>query len=262
MVECLAAIAAAKKHLRKRIADRLRYVSQDSVIEQSNKIADTVRSLPEYVSAKRIGLYMHMQISNVIPRKSGRNVEVMTDALIKHAFDDGKLVFLPRIVNSSELSEDEQNSFSNTQSRDLQSTYFPSRFLKLLKMRDYDAVQELVVADDGSHTFTIKEPSEGEDALATSGLDLIIIPGLVFSKACERIGRGKGFYDNFIELHRTVSQKWEKDAPSLVGIALREQLIREEDTADASMHEFPCEAHDQKLDVLVVESDVYRKSLQ
>ncbi|KAK9368250.1 hypothetical protein V1509DRAFT_623504 [Lipomyces kononenkoae] len=259
MVECLAAIAAAKKHLRKRIADRLRYVSQESVIEQSIKIADTVRSLPEYVNAKRIGLYMHMQISNVIPRKSGRNVEVMTDALIKNAFDDGKLVFLPRIVHSSELSDDQQNMFRNAQSHDFKSTYFPSRFLKMLQMRDHEAVQELVVADNGTHTFTIKEPSEGEDALAASGLDLIIVPGLVFGKACERIGRGKGFYDNFIELHKIVSQKCGQDGPSLVGIALREQLIREDDAADTSIDDFPCEAHDQKLDVLVVENDVYRK---
>ncbi|KAK9373316.1 uncharacterized protein V1513DRAFT_449680 [Lipomyces chichibuensis] len=263
MVESLAAVAAAKKHLRWRVAERLKYVTQESIMEQSNKIADTIRSLPEYKTAKAVGVYMHMEIPNAIPRKSGRNVEVRTDALIKSAFDDGKQVFLPRITHTSQLSEDVQNIFRSAQSQlhsNGQSNYFPSRFLKMLKMRDHEAVRALLVKDEGTHTFTIKEPSEGEDALETSGLDLIIVPGLVFSKSCERIGRGKGFYDNFIELHKAVSHKWGRDEPLLVGIALREQLVREDDAADASIEEFPCEAHDQKLDVLVVETDVYRRS--
>ncbi|KAK9316062.1 hypothetical protein V1522DRAFT_41073 [Lipomyces starkeyi] len=261
MVESLAVISAAKKHLRWRVAERLKYVAQESIIEQSNKIAETVRSLPEYKTAKTVGVYMHMEIPNPIPRKSGRNVEVRTDALIKNAFDDGKLVFLPRITHTSQLSEEVQNLFRSAQSQlHSKSNYFPSRFLKMLKMRDHEAVQALLVKNEGTHTFTIKEPSEGEDALETSGLDLIIVPGLVFSKACERIGRGKGFYDNFIELHKTVSQKWGRDGPLLVGIALREQLVREDDAADASINEFPCEVHDQRLDVLVVETDVYRRS--
>ncbi|KAK9353250.1 hypothetical protein V1523DRAFT_426294 [Lipomyces doorenjongii] len=263
MVESLAVIAAAKKQMRWRIAERLKYVTQESIIEQSNKIADTVRSLPEYKTAKTIGLYMHMEIPNAIPRKSGRNVEVRTDVLVKNAFDDGKVVFLPRIIHTSQLSEDVQNLFRTAQSQldsNGQSNYFPSRFLKMLKMRDHEAVQALLVKNEGTHTFTIKEPSEGEDALETSGLDLIIVPGLVFSMACERIGRGKGFYDNFIELHKIISQKWARDGPLLVGIALREQLVREDDAADASIDEFPCEVHDQKLDVLVVETDVYRRS--
>ncbi|KAJ8103336.1 hypothetical protein POJ06DRAFT_67316 [Lipomyces tetrasporus] len=262
MAEGLRAVAAAKKHLRQKIADRLKYVSQESVLDQSNAIADTVRALPEYKGAKTIGVYMHMEISHVLPRKSGRNVEVRTDTLIKNAFDDGKQVYLPRIIHSSDLSDDLQNLFRTAQHRlrsDVESNYFPSRFLKMLKMPDYEAVQALVVQNEGTHAFTIKEPSHGDDALETAGLDLIIVPGLVFTTACERIGRGKGFYDNYVTLHKLASQGQGRRGPWLVGIGLREQLVRENDVVDTTVNSFPCEDHDQQLDILVVESDIYRR---
>ncbi|KAK9320216.1 hypothetical protein V1517DRAFT_329992 [Lipomyces orientalis] len=263
MAEGLRAVTAAKKHLRQKIADRLKCVSPESIVDQSNAIADTVRSLPEYKRAKTIGVYMHMEISHVVPRKSGRNVEVRTDRLIKNAFDDGKQVYLPRIIHSADLSDELQNLFRTAQQslhNDVESSYFPSRFLKMLKMPDHEAVQALVVPNDGTHAFTIKEPShDGADALETAGLDMIIVPGLVFTTACERIGRGKGFYDNYINLHKLASQGQGRPGPWLVGIGLREQLVRESDLVDTTNHSFPCEDHDQQLDILVVDSDIYRR---
>ena len=59
------------------------------------------------------------------------------------------------------------------------------------------------------------ESEEREDALKTGGLDLILTPGLGFTKDGWRIGRGKGFYDSFLQ---TYSSNF--SPPYTIGIAL------------------------------------------
>lgn len=49
--------------------------------------------------------------------------------------------------------------------------------------------------------WNIKQPSDDDirpDAMDTGGLDLIIVPGLAFTKQGHRLGRGKGYYDKYI----------------------------------------------------------------
>lgn len=67
--------------------------------------------------------------------------------------------------------------------------------------------------------------------------DICIIPGLAFSKKGARLGRGKGYYDRYLERFSGVK----------IGIAYSEQL--EEDV--------PCEEHDQLLDGVVTDQGFY-----
>lgn len=55
------------------------------------------------------------------------------------------------------------------------------------------------------------------------GLDLILMPGLGFDRAGNRLGRGKGFYDNYLERCR----KHPKGKPYTIALAFREQLCQE-----------------------------------
>ena len=64
--------------------------------------------------------------------------------------------------------------------------------------------------------------------------DLILIPGVAFDECGGRVGRGKGFYDRFLEGKNTVK----------VGLAFEAQVVRKK---------LPLEAHDQLLDGLVTE---------
>lgn len=127
-------------------------------------------------------------------------------------------MYLPRIVPATDLSPHLQQLFHEAQSHlhNCQEALFtPSAFLKMLKMKDHDSV-ELLTTTNEDHDFIIREPdADCEDTLDGDGLDLIIVPGLVFNEMCNRVGRGKGFYDNYIELHRAWSQTANKPSPLL-----------------------------------------------
>lgn len=54
----------------------------------------------------------------------------------------------------------------------------------------------------------------------TGGLDLILMPGLGFDKNGNRLGRGKGFYDAYLER----CGKHQREKPYTIALAFKEQL--------------------------------------
>lgn len=69
--------------------------------------------------------------------------------------------------------------------------------------------------------------------------DVLIIPGLSFSKTGERLGRGKGFYDRYLDGFSGLK----------IGVCYECQL----------REDIPTEEHDQKLDWVITELNIYRK---
>ena len=79
--------------------------------------------------------------------------------------------------------------------------------------------------------FGIKQPAHSHgEAVSSSELDLVIVPGLAFDKHHNRLGRGAGFYDRFLAA-------LPEDTPSF-GLAFDFQLV------DRLPH---LEAHDMTL---------------
>ena len=81
----------------------------------------------------------------------------------------------------------------------------------------------------------IAEPQYDPDkTIALKDLDAVIVPGLAFDKQHHRLGRGKGYYDRFLNtLPKTVS---------IVGLAFDFQLTES----------LPTEAHDMRLQQIIV----------
>jgi 5-formyltetrahydrofolate cyclo-ligase len=69
--------------------------------------------------------------------------------------------------------------------------------------------------------------------------EILVIPGLCFTKGGERLGRGKGFYDKYLATHSSIK----------IGLAFEEQL--EEQLATIS------EAHDAKMNYVVTDQNIY-----
>src|SRR3954447_4483651 len=77
--------------------------------------------------------------------------------------------------------------------------------------------------------FGVVEPSG--PAIDVAEIDLVIVPGLAFTLAGDRLGYGRAYYDRFLPTVR---------APS-IGVCFTEQLV----------DEMPVEPHDVRVDMVV-----------
>lgn len=88
-------------------------------------------------------------------------------------------------------------------------------------------------------TFGVMEP-ECVRPVAVEDIDLIVVPGRAFDRHCNRLGRGKGYFDRFL---RRLSGK-----RRTVGLAFSEQVL----------DRIPIDKNDVKVDVVVTDSFVIK----
>lgn len=181
-------------------------------------ISKVLRELPEYSRAKRIACYLHMD-----------HGEVETSTIISNAFKDGKRIYLPRIVK---LHHQKQYEKERTE-------------LDMIEIGSMEEIDSLVPHGP----FKLREPHHpGRTCFDDGGLDLIILPGMAFTKDCKRLGHGKGFYDCFLGRHDEWSAQNNIPIPFKVAIGAREQLV----------DDIPLEHHDRIMDSIVVDTDLFR----
>lgn len=104
---------------------------------------------------------------------------------------------------------------------------------RLLAVRITDPVGQLTPS-----CFGILEPGK-EQAVNPAEIDLALIPGSVFDRLGGRLGYGGGFYDRFLC----------QDAPQALRVALAYAMQLAEHV--------PLEAHDQLMDMIVTEEQLY-----
>ena len=80
------------------------------------------------------------------------------------------------------------------------------------------------------------EPS-GANIIAPSEIEFAVIPGVAFDSCCNRMGRGKGFYDKLLPL---------LNCPK-VGLGYNFKIVGT----------IPCDEHDIPLDMVITESEDY-----
>ena len=86
--------------------------------------------------------------------------------------------------------------------------------------------------------YEIQEPTSG-DTIPHDNIDLFIVPGVAFDRNCNRLGRGKGYYDRYL----TGINK------PMIGICFDFQLI----------DSIPTEKHDVKMTMVITEKVVQLK---
>lgn len=172
-------------------------------MRQSLVVSQKLFHHPKYTSSKRIAVFLSM------------NDEVYTEEIIKHAFKWGKSCFIPRYETGS-------------------------NHMDMLKLSSLQDIETLPLT-----SWNIRQPAEDdhsrEEALASGGLDLILMPGLGFDRLGKRLGRGKGFYDTYLE--RCI--KHPKGKPYTIALAFREQLCQD----------IPVDDNDVLIDEVLYEDD-------
>ncbi|XP_051920000.1 5,10-methenyltetrahydrofolate synthetase (5-formyltetrahydrofolate cyclo-ligase) [Hippocampus zosterae] len=181
----MAATRAAKQALRKEIKRRLALLSQQEKQRQSLIVCQKLIRHPKYVACKRIAVFLSM------------DDEVHTEEIIKDVFKVGKSCFIPRYDHSSNHMD----------------------MLKLNSMQDMASLPKT--------SWNILQPAEDdksrEDAFCGGGLDLILMPGLGFDLSGKRLGRGKGFYDTYLER----CLRHPRGKPYTIALAYKEQLCQD-----------------------------------
>ncbi len=157
--------------------------------------SDELAALSRQV-AQQLMAHESWQQSRVVLLYSSLPDEVQTDLLLQAALDAGKRVFLPVVVGDD------------------------------LELKPY-----------GSHTlmhkgaFNISEP-EGAALTDLSVIELAIVPGMAFTPAGTRLGRGRGYYDRLLPQLRRART---------IGLCFPFQLV----------DFIPTEPHDIRLDSVV-----------
>lgn len=84
--------------------------------------------------------------------------------------------------------------------------------------------------------FCIEEPT-GDDTASVSDIELIVVPGVGYDPAGNRVGRGKGYYDRLLGESKATK----------IGVAYDFQVV---DNIEA-------EAHDVKVDIVITDTTYY-----
>lgn len=140
--------------------------------------------MPEYKNARSISIFMSMP--------SG---EINTDQVTKDALRTGKQVFVPYIYKPKQPRSDD----------------LPASIMDMLHLdseRDYASLQPdrwgipsipKDTVSERANAFGGKDLTDGAPPTPdAAGLDVILMPCMAFDQELNRLGHGKGYYDNFI----------------------------------------------------------------
>lgn len=92
--------------------------------------------------------------------------EINTRNIIEKAFKDKKNVFIPKVHKDDKL-------------------------MKAIKLNSIDELKK--------NSMGILEPIDDSNYIEKENIDLIVVPGVVFDKECNRIGYGGGYYDRYLK---------------------------------------------------------------
>ncbi|KAI4178594.1 MAG: hypothetical protein LQ346_007393 [Caloplaca aetnensis] len=200
----MAGLRTAKRELRRLVRQKLPQVDEQSIHRQCSCNAipppislltnteswpalaaqETLLSLPEYHSAKRLSVYLSM------PKG-----ELATGRVVNDALRRGKEVYVPYIHRAAATSAT------------------PASWMDMVSLhsqKDFDQLEvnswgiptpgepsisgrKGCLGGTGVDSSNIKDQSGGVHAL-----DIVVMPGLAFDRRLARLGHGKGYYDFFL----------------------------------------------------------------
>uniref|UniRef100_A0A7S2JQ16 5-formyltetrahydrofolate cyclo-ligase n=1 Tax=Cyanoptyche gloeocystis TaxID=77922 RepID=A0A7S2JQ16_9EUKA len=195
-----------KQAMRALIKQRLREIPKEQKLRESIEVCERVMASEIYQSSKHIGIY--------VPLPSELSTLMLLEDILQP--NSGKCCYVPK--TNPDCSMEMLRVFSMEDITDLQQSS--------LKMREPDWVDR----------HNIPRPN----ALHQGHLDLLLIPGLAFDQKGGRLGRGKGYYDRYLQ--RVDEMMKARDTPPVftIGLALSCQLV----------DQVPMDKYDHMLDAV------------
>lgn len=198
-----------KNDVRKLLKSRLGNLPVNYRKSCSDEIFRRVEQMPAYERCRAVFCYLSM------PQ------EVQTMNFIEKCFDNGKRVFVPKVTGRK------------------------SNDMQVLEATSMDEIKSYP-----KNSWGIPEPPTGNEfwtGKAFAAIDFILIPGVGFDSSCQRLGHGKGYYDNFLSMCQNFCDEEGKARPFYVGVSFEEQIV----------DDIPTSSNDVPLDFIVTPSQLY-----
>ncbi|ORY79451.1 hypothetical protein BCR37DRAFT_394174 [Protomyces lactucae-debilis] len=152
--------------------------------------------------------------------------ELDTKPILQALLSDGKDVFVPRIIDNPAFKLGGLDETGRSRRKQVM------QMLRLLSVEEIGAFER--------SNYGIPEPPlDREEIFEHASADLIICPGVVFSKDGRRVGYGGGFFDMYIRRVRALNPR-----VTVVGVGHECQLLQ----SDTEGQQIPVEETDQMLD--------------
>ena len=202
-----------KKEIRKEVTEKKKALTNEQVLQWSEELKEKFCSLDAYKEAESIYFYMSY------------NQEVQTIPMIEQAIADGKRAAVPIMLISGE-----------TLNKEGKPKHDYMEFVYLHSMDECEP--NFMGIPEPPKSLIDKDPSR----IADEKKVLIMMPGLAFDKAGNRIGYGGGFYDKYLDSHPdTEFQK--------IALCFDFQIY----------DHIPTEPHDEKMDLVISPSEIVEK---
>lgn len=235
-----AAAAAAKRAARAELRRRLAALVPDQVAAESAVVCAALLATRSFRDAGRIAVYL-----------SAPHGEIRTDTIVRAVLAGApdRACFVPycdRGASTLPMTTTTTTTTATSTTAAVAATTTTTPMMRMLRVRDADDIARMPRAPWGAAQPAT--PDDREDALADParpGLDLIIVPGLGFTRGGDRIGHGRGYYDRFLRECRCRARQLQQRPPIAIGLALRAQLC------DA----LPVTEHDERLDAVLFAPD-------
>lgn len=205
------------------------------------------------VFASLVGLRAYKEARSIAVYLAMPSGEVQTDAIVRHAFEEGKSVYVPYLFKPTNPAG-------------------PPRLMDMVSLHDLKDYESLerdrwgIPSVDPSSVLERRRVlgDDGHPATLDVVLDLIIMPGVAFDRdpqsgVIRRLGHGKGFYDYFVEQYakalagtdtsKEQGASGQKQSGFRYGLALTEQWLSSE-----SGEAVPVGPSDQPLDGVILGS--------
>ncbi len=149
------------------LAERKR-VLRNEVLAWRDALPEHSRKLASQLITERLLACKEMKGARAVLAYVSMGSEVRTVSLLQHVLDQGKRLILPRV---------------NREKRCL----------------DLFAVSDLVLdLEPGTWGIREPQPTRCERISDTRSIDVVLVPGVAFTAARERLGYGGGFYDKLL----------------------------------------------------------------
>jgi 5-formyltetrahydrofolate cyclo-ligase len=197
-----------KSGLRRAVRKRLGTLAPDAQHTQSQRVWDRLRALPLFEGSKHVAVYLS------VPG------EIDTRPIVEHILSQpGMVCYVPHTEEGE------------------------------MKMLSVASLEDLNTFECHNNWGILEPPADSikhrTEAAEGGKLDLILVPGLAFSRSGQRLGKGKGYYDRYIAHAERIAEQHNRPRPHLVGLGFTEQL--EED--------IPTLPHDRTLDLVLTPDD-------